>query len=61
MKADPQEMNNLATDPASAERLEAMKARFWEAREFYGDTDDAVWTGWVKKFRPEDYIRQPKK
>lgn len=59
MKRDPQEMTNLATDPQYGSKLAAMKARFWQTRKFYDDTDESVWgRGRTKRFRDEDYIRQ---
>ena len=58
LNSDPQEMKNLASDPVHAERLAALKLRFWASREFYGDTDESVWKrGKTKSYRPEDYIR----
>jgi N-acetylglucosamine-6-sulfatase len=57
---DPQEMTNLASDPQYASQLAAMKARFWQTRAFYEDTDETVWQGKTKRFRQEDYIRQPR-
>jgi len=53
-------MTNLATDPQYASQLAAMKARFWQTRTFYDDTDESVWQGRTKRFRQEDYIRQPR-
>jgi hypothetical protein len=59
--ADPQEMKNLAKDPAHASRLEALRERFWETRAFYGDTDEDAWKGGkAKRFPPEAYIRPRK-
>ena len=58
LKRDPQEMTNLAKDPQYGSQLDAMKARFWKTRTFYDDTDESVWRGRTKRFRPEDYIRQ---
>ncbi|MCP4453291.1 MAG: sulfatase [Planctomycetes bacterium] len=58
LSQDPQEMTNLASDPQYASKLSAMKARFWKTRTFYDDTDETVWRGKTKRFRPEDYIRQ---
>ena len=61
LKKDPQEMTNLVSDPRYAAQLKALKARFRKTREFYGDTDESVWTmRGTKRYRPEDYIRQPR-
>jgi len=58
LKKDPQEMTNLATDLQYGAQLAALKARFWETRKFYDDTDESVWgRGRTKRFRNEDYIR----
>ena len=59
LNRDPQEMTNLATDSKHADRLTALKKRFWATRERYDDTDESVWkNGATRRFRPEDYIRQ---
>ena len=58
---DPQEMTNLATNPAYAKRLEEMKERFWKTRKFYDDTDESLWNPRnTKRYRAEDYIRPPR-
>ncbi|MFT5302369.1 MAG: arylsulfatase A-like enzyme [Mariniblastus sp.] len=60
LKNDPQEMTNLATDTAHAEKFKSMQARFQTTREFYGDTDESVWQrGAGKRYAPEAYIRPP--
>lgn len=62
LKNDPQEMNNLANDPAHAERLQSMQARFQATREFYGDTDESVWQrGSFQRYAPDTYIRPPRR
>jgi arylsulfatase A-like enzyme len=59
LKTDPQEMNNLVSDPAYASQLKQLKERFWKAREYYDDTDESVWDPRrTKRYRPEAYIRQ---
>lgn len=56
---DPNEMTNLAIDPAHAERLADMQELFQKTKVFYGDTDEGVWTNRRSTpFAPEDYIRQ---
>ncbi len=55
---DPQDMTNLAFYPQHKALLAALKARFWETRRFYDDTDESVWgRGRTKRFNKEDYIR----
>ncbi len=54
-------MRNLVGDPKHAVLVSGMKARFWNTRKGYGDTDESVWKpGATKRFRPDDYIRQPR-
>ncbi|TWT67389.1 sulfatase family protein [Allorhodopirellula solitaria] len=58
LQNDPQEMTNLAGDPAHAEKLESMKKLFWQTRKYYDDTDEEVWTNQTtERYAPEDYIR----
>lgn len=62
LKNDPQEMHNLATDPAYASKLESMQALFKKTREHYDDTDESVWKpGPGKRYSTESYIRPPRK
>lgn len=62
LKNDPQEMHNLATDSAHAEKLRSMQDRFKKTRELYADTDESIWQpGPGKKYAPEAYIRPPRK
>jgi arylsulfatase A-like enzyme len=61
LKADPQEMRNLAADPAQSSRLASMKERFWETRKYYDDTDEEAWKGGRKKqYDPKDFRIQRK-
>ena len=41
--------------------LEAMKKRFHERKTFYGDTDESIWRGPTRRYRPESYIRPPRR
>ena len=62
LKNDPQEMSNLASDTAHADRLKSMQVRFQTTRKFYDDTDESVWQrGAGKRYPPETYIRPPQK
>jgi len=60
LRSDPNEMQNLVNDPEHAETVAKMKARFWETRKHYGDTDESVWEGPTRRYKPEDYIRPPR-
>lgn len=59
LAADPNEMTNLATAPTHAAKLAAMKKLYQTTKEFYGDTDESVWTNRrTTPFAPTDYIRR---
>ncbi|WP_146409913.1 sulfatase family protein [Allorhodopirellula heiligendammensis] len=62
LQNDPQEMTNLAGDPAQATKLESMKQLYWETRKRYDDTDESLWTNQrTRRFDPEDYIVPPRR
>ncbi len=62
LSRDPQEMRNLAGRTEFADKLESMKALFWETRKHYDDTDESVWSNRRRvQFSPEDYIRPPRR
>ncbi|MDG2468079.1 MAG: sulfatase [Pirellulaceae bacterium] len=59
---DPQEMNNLVSNQAYAEKLANMQARYHSTKTLYGDTDPEIWKrGNSKRYSPESYLRPPKK
>ncbi len=61
LNQDPQEMLNLAGKRTHATKLKSMKALFHKTKQYYGDSDEGVWTNRRGvRFADEDYIRPPR-